>query len=337
MAKRALYATALLALGTCSAQSRIGGIEFFGYDGVDVRALRSSLPLDEGAAWKEESRRVLRDYIEGSLGADATDIADVCCDEQGDRWVYVGLRGRTTKTIRFLDEPTHDLRLPRELLEINTRLDNALRAAVERGGDGIQEDRSHGYALRGDPGARSVELELRDYALAHGPQIFAVLANSSDARHRAIAAEAVGYAKHTAAQVAALSRATRDPDSTVRNNAVRALAVLADSGIELAAPIEASLFTELISSGSWHDRNKSTGALLSLTRSRDKRVLSEIKERSLDALLESGRWRWIGHTYASRVILGRIAGLEESEIVRDAANADFVDTALSLITTSPPP
>ncbi len=337
MPKVTLYGAALLIAGTCSAESRIGGIEFFGYGGLDVGEIRSALPLNEGTPWVEENRRVLREFVKVSLGTDATDIAAACCDEGGDRWVYIGLHGGTSKTIRFLDEPAGALRLPQELLQISARLEGALRAAVERGGDAIQEDRSRGYALTNNPSARSVELEMREYALGRAPQIFAVLADSSDAQHRAIAAEAAGYAEHTATQVHVLSRATRDPNRTVRNNAIRALAVLAGSDIGLAVPIEASLFIELLSSGSWEDRNKSVAVLLSLTQSRDIRLLSEIKERSLNALVESARWRWIGHSYGARVILGRIAALEESVIVDDASTSDFVDAVLSRIRKSRTP
>ncbi len=337
MPKVTLYAAALLIAGTCSAESRIGGIEFFGYGGLDVAAIRSGLPLNEGTPWVEENRRVLREFVKVSVGTDATDIAVVSCDEGGDRWVYIGLQGGTSKAIRFLDEPAGALRLPQELLQINARLESALRSAVERGGDAVQEDRSRGYALTNDPSARSLELKMRDYALERAPQIFAVLADSSDAQHRAIAAEAAGYAEHTATQVHVLSRATRDPNRTVRNNAIRALSVLAGSDIELAVPIEAFLFIELLSSGSWEDRNKSVAVLLSLTQSRDIRLLSEIKERSLNALVESARWRWIGHSYGARVILGRIAALEESVIVDDASTSDFVDAVLSRIRKSRTP
>ncbi len=161
MPKVTLYGAALLIAGTCSAESRIGGIEFFGYRGLDVEAIRSALPLNEGTPWVEENRRVLREFVKASVGTDATDIEVVCCDEGGDRRVYIGLQGNTSKTIRFLDEPAGALRLPEELLQINARLESALRAAVERGGDAVQEDRSRGYALLNDPSARSVELELR--------------------------------------------------------------------------------------------------------------------------------------------------------------------------------
>ncbi len=328
------YAVALMAAATCSGASPIGGIEFFGYGGLDIQAIRSAIPELKGTPWTDDTRRDLREFVKASTGTDATDIAVVCCDEDGDHWVYVGLSGATSKAFRLLDEPKEDLRLPQNLLDISARLEDALIAAVAHGGDAIQEDRSRGFSLTNEPTTRSIQLEMREYALGHAPQIYAVLRSSSDAHHRAIAAEAAGYVDHSATQINELSRAIRDPDGTVRNNAVRALAVLAGSGITLAAPIEASLFIELLSSDRWADRNKSIAVLVSLTQSREARVLAEIKERSLDALVECARWRWIGHAYAARVVLGRISGLEEVTITDGATDPDFVDAVLSHIQTS---
>ena len=267
---------------TCVADSRIGGIEFFGYGGLDLAAIRRALPLSEGDRWADDNREILRESVRAVAGTDATDIAVVCCDEDGDRWIYVGLAGSTSKRIHFLDEPVQPVRLAQELLLLHAKLEKTLITAVERGGEAIQEDGSRGYALTRDATARSLELQIRKYALANGPQVFAALTDSSDALHRAIAAQTAGYAEHTAEQVHVLSRAIRDPDRVVRNNAIRALAVLASSDVELAAPIDASLFTDLLFSGTWADRHKSVAVLRSLTRSRDDRILAEIKERSLD-------------------------------------------------------
>ena len=123
----------------------------------------------------------------------------------------------------------------------------------------------------------------------------------------------------------------------MRNNAIRALGVLASSDVELAAPIPASLILDLLSSGVWADRNKSVAVLASLTRSRDGRVLAELKQRSLGALIECARWRWIGHSYWPRVILGRLAGIDEDTIARQAADPAFVEFALAKLRTSANP
>ena len=262
---RPLCRAAVVALGVaaCAAASDIGGIEFFGYGDLDRAAIRESLPLREGSPWLEENREALRNSVKDQVGTDPADMAVTCCDESGNRWIYIGLGREVGPGIGFLDAPHGAIRLSEELLLLYERLEKALIAAVERGGEAIREDVSRGYALTRDPAAQAIELQIRDYALTHDAKIFRALRDSSDARHRAIAAEAAGYAEHSAEQVAALCRAVRDSSADVRNNAIRALRVLASSDVELAAPIPASLFLDLLSSGVWADRNKSVAVLAS--------------------------------------------------------------------------
>ncbi len=62
--------------------------------------------------------------------------------------------------------------------------------------------------------------------------------SSSDAQQRRVARVVLGYAQQSREQMAALVRAARDPDWLVRNNATRALAVLARSNAKLAEAIE---------------------------------------------------------------------------------------------------
>ena len=324
-----LAVAAVAAALTCSAETRIGGIEFFGFRDLDIAAIRKAVSAAEDAPSPKKTRAVLQGTVKSIVGTDPTDIVIVCCDEAGRRWVYVGLAGSTYKQIRLRSKPREPLRLPRDLLSLHEKLEQALIQAVERGGDAIEEDTSRGYALRRDPTARALELKIREYAVAHGPLVFSVLTSSWNARHRAVAAQAAGYAQHSAEQIRALYQAALDPDKDVRNNAIRALAVLAGAQIELAAPIPASLFIELLSSGIWADRNKAIAVLAPLTRSRDARVLTELRKRALDPLVECARWRWVGHSCQARVILGRVAGIDEKAVVDHAADPTFVDFALS--------
>ena len=66
------------------------------------------------------------------------------------------------------------------------------------------EDDSEGYALTNDPKARKAELAIRDYALRNETLTLDVLASSSDARHRVIAAQMLGYGRQSAEQIDAL-------------------------------------------------------------------------------------------------------------------------------------
>jgi HEAT repeat protein len=141
-----------------------------------------------------------------------------------------------------------------------------------------------------------------------------VLESSSNAEQRAIAAQFMGYVHSSAAQINALVRASHDPEEDVRNNATRALWVLAASSPKRAERIPADGFIEMLYSRSWTDRNKSSLLLEVLTRSRDPKLLAQLRSRALDPLLEMLRWRSNGHAAAARLILGRCAGIDEARL-----------------------
>jgi selenoprotein W-related protein len=106
-----------------------------------------------------------------------------------------------------------------------------------------------------------------------------VLESSSNAEQRAIAAQFMGYVHSSAAQINALVRASHDPEEDVRNNATRALWVLAASSPKRAERIPADGFIEMLYSRSWTDRNKSSLLLEVLTRSRDPKLLAQLRSR----------------------------------------------------------
>ena len=93
----------------------------------------------------------------------------------------------------------------------------------------------------------------------------------------------------------------------------------------------------MLSSGSWTDRNKATFVLLGLTKSRDPKLLSQIRSEALVSLLEMARWRSSGHAHDARILLARIAGIEE-ERAEQLANEDNIDEILkSLQLAGSPP
>ena len=112
--------------------------------------------------------------------------------------------------------------------------------------------------------------------------------------------------------------------------------MLADSNSRVAAKIPAGGFIRMLSSGSWTDRNKATWVLLSMTRSRDPKLIAQLRSEALVSLLEMARWRG-AHVYDARILLARIAGIEE-ERAKQLANADNIDEILkSLQLAGSPP
>ena len=317
---------------------RIGSIDFYGYAGLNLEQIRSALPLHVGDQFPGpfETFEAITKAVTSVIGRPPTNVSPVCCDAQGNYMIYIGLPGTSIKHTEFNPVPKGNTHFPPKIVELYNQTMDANSASVLKGN--AREDRSKGYALSiTDPALRAKQLEVRAYAIQHERLIRSVLDSSSDEQQRIVAAYLLGYALQSKQQIAYLVRATHDASDTVRNNATRALGVLAESSPKVAAQIPAGGFIRMLSSGSWTDRNKATFVLLGLTKSRDPKLLAQIRFEALVSLLEMARWRSSGHAYDSRILLARIGGIEEKR-AEQLAHADNIDEILkSLQLAGSPP
>jgi len=296
----------------------LAAVDFFGYKGVDVAAIRPALPFQQGDSFPppkvhtDELKTQVAAAIKRIIGREPTDVAFVCCDAKQHYLVYIGLPGESYEAIAFNRAPIGDARLPKDAVKLSDAVNDAWSNAIMNG-HATEED-SAGYALTNDPKARKAELALRDYALQHEDVLLKVLASSSNADHRAIAAQMLGYGRQFDGQIDALVQASLDADEGVRNNAVRALEVLATAKPILARRIPPQPFIRLLRSGAWLDHNKASLVLVALTTTREPKLLEELRADALDPLLEMARWRYVGHAEAALTVLGRIAGIEEDSL-----------------------
>ena len=311
--------TLLLTLAAASPQAqqaRIGEIDFFGTVGIDIQKIRSVLPVKKGDEVAEDQSSGLRDRInraiEREVGHPATDVAFVCCDEQGNLMIYIGLGGRNNAVIPLLPAPSGSACLPRHGVTLYDTAMAEVMPAVQRGNAG--EDDSQGYALSHDAALRAKQLAMRKYALAHETSLERALQACGLPEHRCAAAEMLGYAAKSAGQIAALVRASRDSDEEVRNNAVRALWVLAMANAKTASEIPADNFIAMLNSGLWTDRNKAGQLLMVQTGSRNPLLLERLRTQALPSLVEMARWQDPRHANAYRILLGRMAGFDEARI-----------------------
>jgi hypothetical protein len=296
------------------ASDHIGDIEYFGYQGLDLAKVRQAVPVHPGDAYSDGTKEQVRQAVAVAIGKDPTDVAPVCCDEKGSRLLYIGLPGASSRSFAYNPEPKGKERLPAGIVELYTRLDHALEAAVHRGGHAAEEDDSNGYALVNDPSARALQLAVHDWAVGHERELLQVLEDSSAVEQRRVASDAAGYLRQSHGQILALVRAARDPDDEVRNNATRALGVLVRSNAALAAQIPADTFIGMLNSATWTDRNKAASLLMQLTAARNTDLLAKLRASALDSLIEMARWREAGHAYFARMVLGRVAGLPEDRL-----------------------
>ena len=312
-------------------QMYIGEIEFFGAAGVNLEQVRNALPLREGDAFDfnkgQESLQPAAHAIKEITGSEPTDIAPVCCDEHGAWTIYIGLRGTNFRTFNYNAAPKNSARLPAEIVQVYQQAMNLLLESIQ---NQATEDDSKGYALSSYPPLRAKELALREYATHNESLARRVLMFSSDAEQRAIAAHIIGYARQSKAQIMILVRASRDADEGVRNNAVRALLVLANSRSDTADSIPANRFVDMLNSGVWTDRNKSGTLLGILSKRRDPRLLRLLHTKALQSLVEMARWRDARHASDARIILGRIAGIEEKRLIQLVAASEVDEIVRSL-------
>jgi hypothetical protein len=294
----------------------IAAIDFYGHTNVNVDQLRGKLPLREGDKFSPDSKAKMVDEfkqaIKQATGREPTDIAPVCCDDRGRVTIYIGLRSEMTTQALYNRAPRGSARLPKAAIKVHRTAERAWLKAMGKGVSG--EDDSQGYALSLDPETRAKEMALHAYVARHAAIVERVLVSARETKQRQIAAEMLGYAGRSRAQIRALIRASHDVDGGVRNNAMRALMVLARSSSEASAIIPGECFVGLLNSGMWTDRNKSAALLGVLSQQRDSRLLACLREQALTSLVEMARWSYPGHADSARLMLGRIAGIDEKTL-----------------------
>jgi hypothetical protein len=296
---------------------KIGIIELYGLSRVSAGQVREALTFKEGDTilLGDDERPAFLTASEDRL-ARLPDIARarinvVCCD-QGRAIVYVGIEEHGATTMRLRAAPLGTARLAADIVQSGEEFSNALMLAVQRGDSA--EDRSQGHAFARDPATRAIQECFVVYAKRDLPQLRLVLRSSSDAAQRAVAAQVLGYATDKQAVVEDLVQGMSDPSEEVRNNAMRALLVFADtvpSGSRSTPRVPAEPFIEFLNSPVWSDRNKASGALMALSASRDPGLLARLRKGALTPLVEMARWKSAGHALAAFIILGRIAGYSD--------------------------
>jgi hypothetical protein len=246
------------------------------------------------------------------LGVAQVAFAIVCCTSDGRTQIYVGVQERAAPGIRYNASPTGKVRLPAEILAASDRYENAIYEAVRTGQAG--EDDSLGHSLSAYAPARAQQEVFLAFARNHRALLLEVLRNSSDADQRAVAAQVLAYDPVKKAIVKPLTRAAWDSNGSVRNDAVRALGVLASYSIahpELRIRIDAAPFVHLLNSIVWTDRNKGLWILDSLTAARDARLLRSLRKEAGASLVEMCAWKGWGHALPACQILRRVLGMPD--------------------------
>ena len=110
-AGRGLVMLVLVVMGTAglSAADRrpLGEIDFFGYKGLDLAAIRAALPFHEGDSFppakvkSDDLKRQVGEAVKHVIGREPTSVSFVCCDAKQNYMVYIGLPGESYQALAF--------------------------------------------------------------------------------------------------------------------------------------------------------------------------------------------------------------------------------------------
>jgi hypothetical protein len=293
---------------------QIGIIDIYGLRKVKEQTVRKVLGLTPGSPLPS-SKGDVETRLEAIDGVVNARLEAACCDDQKRAILYVGIEEVGAPHFNYHNPPETDLHLPEE---ISATYRKFLQAASAAGKAGMaQEDLSRGHSLMADPEVRAIQMQFVELADAHLAELQKVLRGSADNDQRAIAAYVIGYATAKSRVLNDLQYALQDSDDTVRANALRSLAafsVLAAKDPKSELKIPPVWFVELLNSLIWSDRNNAAITLVTLTESRDPKVLSLISERAVPSLIEMASWTHLPHALPGYIVLGRVLGIPEPEL-----------------------
>ena len=127
-----LVLVAMGVAGISAADRRpLGEIDFFGYKGLDLAAVRAALPFHEGDSFRPQGpfrrlKRQVGEAVKHVIGREPTGVSFVCCDAKQNYMVYIGLPGESYQAINFRPPPTGDVRFPKDAVKLRQKTDDAL-------------------------------------------------------------------------------------------------------------------------------------------------------------------------------------------------------------------
>jgi hypothetical protein len=294
----------------------IGIIDFYGLRSVSEKDLRQALQIAEGDSVPKSPEAAQR-RLEELPNVQQARLNFACC-EGGKSILYVGIREKGSPSLRFRSAPNGAIRLPETIVKAGEAFWDALTEGILKGDAG--EDDSQGHALNSYPKARAFQERFIIFAAQDLTLLRAVLHESADAQHRALAAQVIAYSANKRDAVKELLYGMTDSDSNVRNTSMRGLGVIATfarRSPKQRINIPFKPFIDMLNSIVWTDRNKSSLTLLRLTEQRNASLLSQLRARALLSLVEMSRWKSPGHALPAFFMLGRVGNLSEDEINKD--------------------
>ena len=319
---------AAVSIEAAAAQTVIA-VDLFGNRAVASEAIREVVAVEVGQPLQVAPADIEKAVME----LDGVVKAKVWPISMGDTMaLFVGIEETEPGPSKLRPRPTRDIRLPPEVVDAYDRAMGQLEAALLSGQG--REDTADGHSLSHYAPMREQQERFLDYSEEYFLELIEVLRESKFDHERAVAATVLAYVEDKSEVIEELQYAANDIDSTVRNNATRALSILAEYSYdhpELGIAVNPEPFLDLLDSPIWTDRNKGSAVIAAISQSRDPALMEQLRQRSLPSLFEMAAWKSLGHASFSISTLGRIAGIPEEEIAKKRsqifANEDGVHEA----------
>jgi len=295
---------------------RIGAIEIYGARKVSVQKIKTALGANPGDPLP--SRAAAEERIDKVSGVLASRVEARCC-ERHNMVLYIGIQEKDEPHVDYHSAPTGLITLSSDVADAYQKLLDNVAGSIR--GRNADEDLTNGYSLMADPDSRQIQQSLLPLVERDLDVIDRVLRESADPDQRAAAAYLLQYGPRNPRSskiiVNALQYGLRDPDESVRENAMRAMhAVMVgaklhpDQGIR----IEPTWYIELMNSVVWSDRRNASLALVNLTDQRDPETLQMLRDRALTSVVEMARWQDLQDALPAFILAGRLAGMDDKAI-----------------------
>ena len=324
----------LLVCSTVAAQTvKIGTIDIYGNRNISADTIRQRSQITEGDSISHT--KLMNGSIENSIrqipGITNAKTALICCDKNGNYHLFIGVAENDSNMLYYRETPTLRIKLPEKYTNAYAQFSVRLSDAIQKGES--EEKWDQGHALIRYLPARKIQEKYMVWADENFADLRKVLRSSAYESERATATQIIAYHFDKSEAVPELIYAVADESDEVRNNAIKALTIIAryaSEHPEKKINISYTPFVRLINSIVWSDRNKGLSVLLQLTRSRNPGLLNKLKEASLPALKEMAVWKSEAHAMPAFVILARIAGIPEEKITGFISGTNFANEAMKL-------
>jgi hypothetical protein len=331
---RPLIILPLAALCAAAQAPKVGDINFYGLHHLTAEKLLKAVGLEPGGRLPP-SKGDLEEKLEAVPGVVSARVEGACCEGET-ATLFIGIEERGGPHFETRPAPFGTALLPEDLAGDYQAFLVAVERAARNGA--AAEDYTTGDPRMTDPAARILQDRFATYAAANIELLRDVLRNSNDPDQRAMAATIIGYAPKKNQVLDDLQYALQDPDDSVRANAVRslkAIAVLAQKRPELGLKVSPTWLVAMLNSLALGDRRQAAEALVILTDQPNPGALDLMRERALPSLVEMARWKTARYALPPFLLVGRIAGIPDTELQKQWQNGDR-ETAIQKALAPPP-